>query len=206
MTQNSVNSGATHIYNVSVVSSGRIAASNTVMQGMTGAAAALTWAEGMSTGNISYLTEWSAVAGSADVFTSLTTTNGTTTASRAATNGTVTGTLVESAYFFDSYSLDATDMLNFIITADGDVTMRDSLFASANAASFTRFSAGLAQQDGCTMATGAPSGTPTACPTALIVTLAAAYTNGSGVAACQPTLAFGGGICDPDTFAASVFE
>ena len=108
---------------------------------------ALTWAEGMSAGNTSYLAEWSAVAGTSDSFTSLTTTNGTTTASRAAANGTVTGTIVESAYFFNSYSLDATDMLNFIITADGDVTMRDSLFAVAEKDNFTRFSSGLAQQD-----------------------------------------------------------
>jgi hypothetical protein len=173
---------------------------------MTTGFTALTWAEGMATGNTEYLAEWSAVAGSGSSFTSLTTTNGTTTASRAAANGTVTGTIVESAYFFTTYSLDATDMLNFIITGDGDVTMRDSLFANTNKSAFTRISAGVASQDGCTMVTGAPSATPTACETALIVTLAAAYTNGSGVAACQPTLAFGGGICDPDTFAASVFE
>jgi hypothetical protein len=176
------------------------------MQAMNTSFPALTWAEGMSAGNTSYLAEWSAVAGTSDSFTSLTTTNGTTTASRAAANGTVTGTIVESAYFFNSYSLDATDMLNFIITADGDVTMRDSLFAVAEKDNFTRFSSGLAQQDGCTMATGAPSGTPTACATALVITVAAGYTNASGVAACQPTILFGGGICDPDTFAASVFE
>lgn len=40
----------------------------------------------------------------------------------------------------------------------------------------------------------------------MIVSVAEGFTNGSGVAACQPTINYGGGICDPDTWAKSVFE
>lgn len=102
MTQNSVNSNTAHAYDIVVLSNGRINQSNTTMQTMGSAPAwtALTWAEGMALGNTEYATEWAASVGTANAFSSLTTTNGTTTASRATTNGTVTGTIVESAYFF----------------------------------------------------------------------------------------------------------
>lgn len=98
-------------------------------------------------------------------------------------------------------------MMNFIITNDGSSNpMRDALFTSANKDVYTKFSGSVATRDGCTMATGAPSGTPTACDTVLIVSVAQSYTNAAGVAACQPTINYGGGICDPDTWAKSVFE
>jgi len=45
---------------------------------------------------------------------------GTTTASRAKKYGKVEGKLVESAYFYNTYSVDATDMMMFIITNDGE--------------------------------------------------------------------------------------
>lgn len=38
------------------------------------------------------------------------------------------------------------------------------------------------------------------------MTLAGAYANGSGVAACQPTVSYGGGVCDPTTWGGSVWE
>lgn len=96
-----------------------------------GTSYALAWAEGLALGNAAFVTEWAAAAGTSDAFSSLTTPDGTTSASRANANGTVTGALVESAYFFDAYSLDATDLMNFIITNDGAGNqMRDSLWGS----------------------------------------------------------------------------
>lgn len=55
--------------------------------------------------------------------------------------------------------------------------------------------------DGCTM----DSTTPTKCAMVFDIVTAEGYTNGS-VTACQPTANYGGGICDPDAFSASVFE
>lgn len=86
-----------------------------------GSSAAMTWSEGLALGNASYVTEWVAAAGTATAFTSLTSNNGTTTVSRATANGTVTGSIVETAYFFDAFSLDATDFMRLIITNDGSV-------------------------------------------------------------------------------------
>lgn len=105
----------------------------------------MTWSEGMAAGNNAYTTEWAAAAGTSNAFTSLTSSNGTTSASRAQANGTVTGSLVESAYFFSAYSIDATDMLNFIIINDGSANpMRNAIFDNANNAKYTKFSGGLA--------------------------------------------------------------
>jgi len=86
-----------------------------------GSSAAMTWSEGLALGNASYVTEWVAAAGTDTAFTSLTSNNGTTTVSRATANGTVTGSIVETAYFFDAFSLDATDFMRLIITNDGTV-------------------------------------------------------------------------------------
>lgn len=86
-----------------------------------GSSAAMTWSEGLALGNASYVTEWVAAAGTDTSFTSLTSNNGTTTVSRATANGTVTGSIVETAYFFDAFSLDATDFMRLIITNDGTV-------------------------------------------------------------------------------------
>lgn len=167
----------------------------------------LKWAEGLALGNVAYITEWTAAfASAADKFTSLTTTDGTTTASRANANGTVTGALVEAAYFFKAFSLDATDLMNFIITNDGTNAMRDTLFnTEAEKLKYGVMSMAVGANDACTPSfpTG---GAHVACDTALIVTVAKAYANAAGVAACQPTIAYGGGICDPDAWAGSVWE
>lgn len=61
------------------------------------------------------------------------------------------------------------------------------------------------QATGCTVAHVAGNA-HTNCKHAFIVTLAKAYANASTVAACQPTISYGGGICDPDTWAGSVWE
>ena len=39
--------------------------------------------------------------------------------SRAKQNGIVTGKIVETVFFFKSYSIDATDLLHLILTNDG---------------------------------------------------------------------------------------
>ena len=166
MTQNSSNAA---VYNVNVLSAGRITASNTVIQAMTAGFTPMTWSEGMAAGNNAYTTEWAAAFGTANAFTSLTSSNGTTSASRAQANGTVTGSLVESAYFFSAYSIDATDMLNFIIVNDGSTNpMRDAVFANSNKTKYTKFSGGIAARSGCTVS----SSTPTACDHVMIVTVA----------------------------------
>lgn len=169
---------------------------------------ALKWAEGLALGNVAYVTEWTAAVGSAaDKFTSLTSTDGTTTASRASANGTVTGAIVEAAYFFKAFSLDATDLMNFIITNDGTNAMRDTLFnTEAEKKKYGVMSMAIGQDDGCTPAFGTAAAPHKPCDTALIVTVAKAYANAAGVAACQPTIAYGGGICDPDAWAGSVWE
>lgn len=91
----------------------------------------LKWSEGLALGNQAFLAEWAAAYGTADAFSSLTTRgNGTTTASRAAANGTVTGQLVEAAYFFQAWSLDATDLMNFLITSDGATHLREAIWGT----------------------------------------------------------------------------
>jgi len=45
--------------------------------------------------------------------------SGSTPMSRANANGITTGKLVETAFYYQSYSIDATDMIRFIITNDG---------------------------------------------------------------------------------------
>lgn len=114
----------------------------------------LKWAEGLALGNVAYITEWTAaVSSAADKFTSLTSTDGTTTASRANANGTVTGAIVEAAYFFDAFSLDATDLMNFIITNDGTNAMRDTLFnTEAEKLKYGVMSMAIGQDTSCTPA------------------------------------------------------
>ena len=54
----------------------------------------MVWEEGLVLGAALFTADWAVNGG-----TSLTTSSGTTTASRAATNGAVTGLLTEAAYF-----------------------------------------------------------------------------------------------------------
>jgi len=80
----------------------------------------------------------------ADAFSSLTTRgNGTTTASRAAANGTVTGALVEAAYFFSAWSLDATDLMNFLITSDGATHLQSALWKGSEMLAYKAISMGV---------------------------------------------------------------
>lgn len=173
------------------------------------ASCALTWSEGLAAGNADYLAEWAAAAGGSSAFNSLTTPNGTTTASRAGAHGTVTGRVVEAGYWYDTYSVDATDMMRLLLVNDGLTTNAIQLAVLTGAAksSYKTMSAGWKAEDGCTMvATQSGSTASTACKVAFILTAAEGYTNASGVAVCQPTISYGGGVCDPDAWAQKVFE
>lgn len=187
-------------YNISVVNGdARVAASLAVLDGIganpASPVAPIKWMEGLADGNNAYTAEYAATP----TFTSLTAPSGSTTVSRATEYGTVTGKVTEVAYFYDTYSSDANDMLRFIITNDGSTGLRDPLVKKDS--KYKAMSAGWASDSSCTMS----AATPTACKSVLIVTAAEDYTNGS-VTTCQPTISYGGGICDPDAFAMTVFE
>jgi len=200
-------------FQVTTVKGGIIATSNALYVGAAGQAAcatcALTWSEGLALGNADYLAEWAQAAGGATAFSALTTPNGTTTASRAGAHGTVTGKIVEAGYWYDAYSVDATDMMRLLLVSDGSTgnAVQLAVLTGAAKSAYKTMSAGWAQQQGCVML-AKQSGTvaSTACTVALIVTAAEGYTNASGVAECQPKISYGGGVCDPDAWGMKVFE
>jgi len=97
----------------------------------------VTWSEGLALGQADYLTEWAAAAGGTGEFSSLTTPTGTTTASRAGAHGVVTGKILEAAYFFETYSVDATDMMRLILVNDGTNVLRDSFLTKGAAGTNT---------------------------------------------------------------------
>ena len=82
----------------------------------------------------------------------LTTQHGSTTFSRAKKYGSYTGKIIESAYFYNTYSIDAIDMMRFIITNDGHANnIRDALFLAPS--TYTLMGAAYAVENGCTMNT-----------------------------------------------------
>lgn len=197
MSQNSANAAA---YKVNVVSGdARVAASLAVLDAIganpASPVAPIKWVEGLATGNDEFVAEYVADPS----FSSLTAPSGSTTISRATESGTVTGKVTEVAYFYDTYSSDSNDMMRFILTNDGSSGVRDPLVKKDS--TYKAMSAGFGSDSSCTMS----AATPTACKSVLIVTAAEDYANGS-VTACQPTVSYGGGICDPDAFAMTVFE
>lgn len=98
--------------------------------------------------------------------------------------------------------------MNFLITSDGATHLRDALW-TGTLTNYKALSMGV-QLQGANASTGTAcvisTATPTGCAHAFIVTLAGAYANASGVAACQPTVSYGGGVCDPTTWGGSVWE
>lgn len=90
---------------------------------------ALSWSEGLALAAESYVTEWSS---SSTTFYGMTTPMGKTTASRTVTYGTLSGKIIEAAYFWEGYLLDDLDMVLFILANDGREAgsnkMRDALF------------------------------------------------------------------------------
>jgi len=83
--------------------------------------------------------------------------------------------------------------------------MAPKLFESTNG--YTVMSAALGSTDSglCTM-DYSNAASPVGCGHVLIITAAQGYTNAAGVATCDTSISYGGGICDPDTWAMSVFE
>jgi len=75
----------------------------------------LKWSEGLALAAENYVEEWTRDP----TFYSLHAISGSTSMSRANANGITTGKIVETAFYYKSYSVDATDMIRFIITNDG---------------------------------------------------------------------------------------
>lgn len=161
---------------------------------------AMVWEEGLALGAALFTADWAVNGG-----TSLTTSSGTTTASRAATNGAVTGLLTEAAYFYTTYTIDPIDLTRFIITNDGSAThIAEALFSvdSAYKGVYTAMGMSVATTDGCTQSTTGPA----SCDVAFDVVVAQAYATSSGIAECTTTVSYGGGDCDPDDLGKAVYE
>jgi hypothetical protein len=92
--------------------------------------------------------------------------------SRAQSNGIVTGKLVETAFFFKTYSLDATDMIHLILTNDGSFnSLMPALVASGS--TYTAMGSAYGHKVGCRM--NASEGR--ACDVVLSVIAAEGFTN-----------------------------
>jgi len=83
-----------------------------------GALGDMVWSEGLALGADLYTSEWAA---SDDSFTAMTTPSGTTTSSRAGANGTVSGSITETAFFYTTYTIDPLDIMRLIISNDSGV-------------------------------------------------------------------------------------
>jgi len=160
----------------------------------------MTWSEGLALASQSYTAEWALDS----TFTSMTAPSGSTTTSRARANGTVTGAITESAYFYTTYAVDPIDMVRFIIANDGTSVMKDAFFGvSADYLdTYLYMGASYALTSGCSM----DATTPTACAMVFDVVVASGYTNNSDVAECTTTVSYGGGDCDPDDAGLALFE
>jgi len=162
----------------------------------------MTWSEGLALGAATYTAEWAQNS----TFTSMTTPTGTTTTSRAAANGAVTGAITESAYFYTTYAVDPIDMMRFIIANDGSSVMKDALFAvdGTYLNEYLYMGASYALTNSCVM--DATAGAVVACSMVFDVVVASGYTNNSGVAECTTTVSYGGGDCDPDDAGLALYE
>lgn len=92
--------------------------------GGTAPLAAMTWSEGLASASAEYTDAWK----NDTSISTLTTTSGTTTSSRAGSYGTVDGLITESAYFYSTRSVDTMDMMRMLITNDGSSYMAQALF------------------------------------------------------------------------------
>lgn len=162
--------------------------------------AAMEWKEGLAAGSAAFTSAWATSGG-----TSLTTDDGTTTASRAAEQGTATGLLTETAYFYTTYTIDPVDLTRLVITNDGSSNyVADALFGvdAVYLGTYTTIGMSIFITDGCTMEVAGP----TACEVAFDVVVAEAYTNAADVPECSTTVSYGGGDCDPDAEGQAVYE
>jgi len=114
-----------------------------------GAHSEIVWSEGLALGAESYVTEW---AGN-NTFTSMTTPNGTTTSSRAGANGTVSGSITETAFFYTTYAVDPIDMMRLIISNDTGSLQQAFFGTSAEYKGvYNNMGAAYSSVNGCNMA------------------------------------------------------
>ena len=120
--------------------------SDNIIQNLSQPLEPLSWSEGLAMGAENYIDEWR----HNPTFYSLHATSGSTTMSRATANGIVTGKIVETAFFYQAYSVDATDMMRFIITNDGSTNnLSTALFLPEGL--YTTMGAAYGHKVGCRM-------------------------------------------------------
>jgi hypothetical protein len=164
-----------------------------------GALGDMVWSEGLALGADSYTSEW---AGDTS-FTAMTTPSGTTTSSRAAANGTVSGSITETAFFYTTYTIDPLDIMRLIISNDSGSLQSAFFDVTADYLGvYNNMGASYSVENGCSMNVT----TPTACAMVVDIVVTSGYTNASGVATCQPEIEYGGGDCDPDANGQAVYE
>ena len=78
-----------------------------------------TWVEGLALGAADFVNEWAANHSTDTPIYSLRPPSNSSTMSRASLNGIVTGKILENAYFIKVWSLDAYDLIRFLITNEG---------------------------------------------------------------------------------------
>lgn|ERR1719183_2475032 len=158
------NNEGTHVYNIDFygTNGGTLTGQATFMTTLgtyitdNAAMSEITWSEGLALAAESYTTEWAADP----TFTSMTTPTGTTTTSRAAANGSVSGSITETAFFYTTYAVDPLDMMRMIIANDSGVLAE--AFFSTDAEyleEYTTMGASYSLENGCTM----DPATPTTC-------------------------------------------
>lgn len=163
-------------------------------------APALLWAEGLALGANNFATEWK----SDSAFRTLNAPSGSTTSSRASLSGKVTGLLTETAYFYQTKSVDAVDLMRFLMVNDGAGNqMRNTMFLKQSSGwnkTFTHTGMAYTVESGCNISS------VQACWVMFTVMASEGYTNNAGVTECQPVINYGGGICTPTTDSASLYE
>lgn len=165
-----------------------------------GALDALSWSEGLTSAAEEFVTAWKA---DTDI-DSTTLDNGSTTVSRAGTYGTVSGSITETIYFFNTYTIDAMDFMRFIITNDGSNAMADAFFGvdSDYLGEYNMVGMAYGSPNDCSADTSGP----TLCDFVFDIVATAGYTNSSGTATCDTTVSYGGDLCDPEAEGQAVFE
>ena len=157
------------------------------------------WSEGLALASSLYTSEWA----SNSSFTTNTTPTGTTTASRLSANGSYSGQIKETVYFFETFSVDPIDLMRFIITNDGDSNeMGWSLFDTTddNLNVFRKIGMSFAFVDDCQVSS------EESCECVFSILLAEDFTNNSDIETCNTDISYGGGSCDPDADGVAIYE
>lgn len=110
--------------------------------------------------------------------------------------------IIESVFEFKAYNLDVVDFLRLLLTNSGDNEKLGAALFGADT-EYTQFGASYSMTDGCYMMvknqwTDPPTDTND-CDVVLVVIAADdKFKNKKNVPTCQPSIDFGGGICNPD--------